>query len=112
MVHVKSSQFLCNLHKYVWKAKLILLHMLEHVLSFVRYRSHIYFLNIACHFSISIGGMFTYVSGANFFGEIVEWSGFALACWSLPGLAFAIFTALNIGPRAIQHHRYSKTFFV
>ena len=50
--------------------------------------------------------MFTYVSGANFFGEIVEWSGFALACWSLPSLAFAVFTALNIGPRAIQHHRY------
>ncbi|KAK2567432.1 3-oxo-5-alpha-steroid 4-dehydrogenase 1, partial [Acropora cervicornis] len=42
------------------------------------------------------GGVFTYVSGANFFGEIVEWSGFALACWSLPSLAFAVFTALNI----------------
>ena len=54
--------------------------------------------------------MFTYVSGANFFGEIVEWSGFALACWSLPSLAFATFTALNIGPRAIQHHRYLMNF--
>ena len=54
--------------------------------------------------------MFTYVSGANFFGEIVEWSGFALACWSLPSLAFAVFTALNIGPRAIQHHRYMNEF--
>ena len=50
--------------------------------------------------------MFTYVSGANFFGEIVEWTGFALACWSLPSLAFVSFTALNIGPRAIQHHKY------
>ncbi|XP_068683526.1 3-oxo-5-alpha-steroid 4-dehydrogenase 1-like isoform X1 [Montipora foliosa] len=57
-------------------------------------------------YKIPKGGMFTYVSGANFFGEIVEWSGFALACWSLPSLAFAVFTALNIGPRAIQHHRW------
>ena len=50
--------------------------------------------------------MFTYVSGANFFGEIVEWAGFAIACWSLPSLAFFLFTAFNIGPRAVQHHRY------
>ena len=27
--------------------------------------------------------MFEYVSGANFFGEIVEWTGFAIATWSL-----------------------------
>lgn len=62
-------------------------------------------------YKIPLGGMFTYVSGANFFGEIIEWSGFALACWSLPSLAFAVFTALNIGPRAIQHHKwYLKKF--
>ena len=51
------------------------------------------------------GGMFEYVSGANFFGEMVEWAGFAVACWSLPALAFALFTWSNIGPRAVQHHR-------
>lgn len=58
-----------------------------------------------CNFYLP-GGMFTYVSGANFFGEIVEWAGFAIACWSLPSLAFFLFTAFNIGPRAVQHHRY------
>lgn len=31
-----------------------------------------------------LGGMFQYVSGANFFGEILEWTGFAIASWSLP----------------------------
>ena len=64
-------------------------------------------MHILTIFSV-LGGMFTYVSGANFFGEIVEWSGFALACWSIPSLSFAVFTALNIGPRAIQHHKYVK----
>ncbi len=51
------------------------------------------------------GGLFKHVSAANFFGEIVEWAGFALAqgC-SLPSLAFAVFTFANIGPRAKQHH--------
>ena len=30
------------------------------------------------------GGMFEFVSGANFFGEILEWTGFAVASWSFP----------------------------
>lgn len=46
------------------------------------------------------GGMFEYVSGANFFGEIVEWAGFAIAAWSLPAAAFALFTFFNIGTLA------------
>ncbi|XP_066266760.1 3-oxo-5-alpha-steroid 4-dehydrogenase 1-like [Branchiostoma lanceolatum] len=57
-------------------------------------------------YKIPQGGMFTYVSGANFFGEIVEWTGFAIACWSLPAAAFAVFTASNIGPRAYRHHKW------
>lgn len=32
-------------------------------------------------YKIPRGGMFEYVSGANFFGETLEWTGFALACW-------------------------------
>ena len=58
-------------------------------------------------YKIPYGGMFNYVSGANFFGEILEWFGFALATgFALPSLTFASFTALNIGPRAIQHHKW------
>ncbi|CAI4228514.1 unnamed protein product [Auanema sp. JU1783] len=57
-------------------------------------------------YKIPRGGLFEYVSGANYFGEIVEWLGFALVARSLPSVAFAIFTISNIGPRAIQHHRY------
>ena len=49
--------------------------------------------------------MFEYVSGANFFGEIVEWTGFAIASWSGIAAAFAFFTFCNIGPRALQHHQ-------
>lgn len=49
--------------------------------------------------------MFEYVSGANFFGEIVEWLGFALYAQSLPALAVVIGSASNIGPRAWSHHQ-------
>ncbi|WKX99923.1 hypothetical protein Q1695_014639 [Nippostrongylus brasiliensis] len=57
-------------------------------------------------YKIPRGGMFEYVSGANFFGEIVEWFGYALMSGSLPAIAFAMFTASNIGPRAVHHHRW------
>lgn len=57
----------------------------------------------------SLGGMFEYVSGANFFGEIVEWLGFAVANGSLPAYSFFFFTLCNIGPRAVHHHRYVVT---
>lgn len=57
------------------------------------------------------GGLFRYVSCPNHLGEIIEWSGFALACWNLPAAAFAIWTAANLGPRAWAHHRwYQKRF--
>lgn len=55
--------------------------------------------------SFSAGGLFEYVSGANYFGEIVEWFGYALATWSLPALSFAVFSLCFIGPRAYYHHR-------
>lgn len=58
------------------------------------------------------GGLFTHVSAANFFGEILEWFGFAMAQgFSPPALAFALFTFANIGPRGKQHHDdYLKRF--
>ncbi|KAG9483980.1 hypothetical protein GDO78_009736 [Eleutherodactylus coqui] len=62
-------------------------------------------------YKIPQGGMFNFVSGANFLGEIVEWYGYAIATWSLPAFAFAFFTMCCIGPRAYHHHRfYLQTF--
>mmetsp|Transcript_4338 Transcript_4338/g.12155 ORF Transcript_4338/g.12155 Transcript_4338/m.12155 type:complete len:270 (-) Transcript_4338:82-891(-) len=55
-------------------------------------------------YKIPHGGAFRLVSAANYFGEIVEWTGFAIASSSLAGLSFALFTFSNIGPRGYQHH--------
>lgn len=62
-------------------------------------------------YRIPEGGLFHYVSSANFFGEIVEWTGFAIAAWSLPAMAFAFFTFCNIGPRGVHHHQYYREKF-
>uniref|UniRef100_A0A673TBG7 3-oxo-5alpha-steroid 4-dehydrogenase (NADP(+)) n=1 Tax=Suricata suricatta TaxID=37032 RepID=A0A673TBG7_SURSU len=62
-------------------------------------------------YRIPQGGLFTYVSGANFLGEIIEWIGFALATWSLPALAFAFFSLCFLGLRAFHHHRFYLKMF-
>ena len=51
------------------------------------------------------GGLFRYVTSANYLGEFVEWSGYALLTWSLGGLAFAVWTFANLAPRARSIHR-------
>lgn len=57
------------------------------------------------------GGLFRYVTSANYLGEIIEWTGFAILSWSLPGLVFVIWTFANLGPRAKSlHGRYISEF--
>ena len=57
-------------------------------------------------YRIPQGGAYRLVSCPNYLGEIVEWCGWAIATWSLPGLAFAVYTAANLAPRAIANHRW------
>ena len=57
-------------------------------------------------YKISHGGLYRYISCPNYFGEIIEWFGWALATWSLPGLAFAVWTFANLAPRAWSHHKW------
>lgn len=52
------------------------------------------------------GGLYRWVSCPNYLGEIVQWTGWALATWSLPGLGFAVWTAANLIPRARTNHRW------
>ncbi len=57
------------------------------------------------------GGLFRYVSSPHYLGEILEWTGWAILTWSLPGLAFAVFTFANLAPRALSHHQWYKSTF-
>lgn len=55
-------------------------------------------------YRIPYGGLFRWISCPNYFGEILEWIGWAIATWSIPGLAFAVWTFANLAPRARMHH--------
>lgn len=62
-------------------------------------------------YEIPRGGLFELISCANYGAEIIEWSGFAIACWSLPAAAFAWYTFSNIGPRGYKHHLWYQEKF-
>lgn len=62
-------------------------------------------------YKIPTGGLFKYVSCPNLLGEIIEWLGFAILTWSLPGLVFVIWTFANVAPRAISHHKWYLSKF-
>jgi steroid 5-alpha-reductase/3-oxo-5-alpha-steroid 4-dehydrogenase 1 len=62
-------------------------------------------------YKIPRGGLYERISCPNYFGELLEWCGWALATWSLAGLAFAVFTAANLVPRAFTNHRWYRATF-
>jgi hypothetical protein len=64
------------------------------------------------------GGLFTVISAANLFGEIVEWAGYAIVCTAVAGPvgaavggSFAAYVFANLAPRCVATHRwYLKRF--
>ncbi len=62
-------------------------------------------------YAIPHGGLYRFITCPNYFGELVEWSGWALASWSLGGVAFAFYTAANLVPRAVANHAWYKDRF-
>ncbi|MEQ9301005.1 MAG: DUF1295 domain-containing protein [Cyclobacteriaceae bacterium] len=62
-------------------------------------------------YAIPRAGLFNWISCPNYFGEIIEWTGFAIAAASLPAASFAIWTAANLIPRALNHHDWYQEKF-
>lgn len=57
------------------------------------------------------GWLFKYISCPHYFGELLEWGGWAVMTWSVPGLAFFIFTFANLFPRAVRTHKWYREHF-
>ena len=56
-------------------------------------------------------GFYRYVTSANYFGELVEWTGFALLTASPAAWVFVWWTAANLVPRADAiYKRYCEEF--
>lgn len=57
------------------------------------------------------GGLYRWISSPNYFGEMLEWMGFAMAAHTAAGWAFFAFTVANLLPRAVSHHRWYREQF-
>ncbi len=62
-------------------------------------------------YKIPQGGLYRWITSPNYFGELIEWTGWALSAWTLPAWAFLYFTATNLVPRAISHHKWYQERF-
>ncbi len=63
-------------------------------------------------YKVPYGALYRWISCPNYLGEIIMWIGWAVATWSLPGLAFAIWTMANLVPRARAHHTWYREHFL
>eukprot|EP00553_Chaetoceros_curvisetus_P002931 CAMPEP_0204628590 /NCGR_PEP_ID=MMETSP0717-20131115/16194_1 /ASSEMBLY_ACC=CAM_ASM_000666 /TAXON_ID=230516 /ORGANISM="Chaetoceros curvisetus" /LENGTH=134 /DNA_ID=CAMNT_0051645255 /DNA_START=26 /DNA_END=430 /DNA_ORIENTATION=- len=110
-----QSQYLCQFHAYPWsyyKSPNFIIGLVLFIIGFtINIQSDTILQNLrnappVNTYKIPIGGLYQYVSCANFLGEIVEWFGFAIASNSLPAWAFFAWVCANLIPRAILHHEW------
>jgi steroid 5-alpha reductase family enzyme len=62
-------------------------------------------------YKIPHGFLFDYVTCANYFGEIVQWFGFALAAQTPAAWTFVLWTLSNLIPRANRNHAWYVSKF-
>jgi 3-oxo-5-alpha-steroid 4-dehydrogenase 1 len=57
------------------------------------------------------GFLFLWINSSNYFGELLEWLGFAILTWSFAGFVFFCWAFANLVPRAkAVHYRYYQLF--
>ena len=57
-------------------------------------------------YKIPRGWLYEKVSCPNYLGEFMVWFGWAIATWSMGGVAFVLWTLANLIPRALTNHKW------
>ena len=57
------------------------------------------------------GGLFKYITNPSYFSELMSFTGFAIATWSLGAVFVLLVSAANLIPRAFQVHRWYQEKF-
>eukprot|EP00689_Sawyeria_marylandensis_P001967 EC822795.1.p1 GENE.EC822795.1~~EC822795.1.p1 ORF type:complete len:184 (-),score=34.36 EC822795.1:86-637(-) len=62
-------------------------------------------------YRIPYGGLFKYISAANYWGELVEWLGMWICLQNCASFSFFFATFGNLGTRSISTHKWYKEKF-
>lgn len=62
-------------------------------------------------YRIPEGGLFKYVTNPSYFSELMSFTGFAIATWSLGAVFVLLVSAANLIPRAFQVHQWYRDKF-
>ena len=62
-------------------------------------------------YRIPRGGLFRYVTNPSYFSELLSFTGFAIATWSLGAVFVLLVSSANLIPRAFQVHRWYREKF-
>lgn len=62
-------------------------------------------------YKIPSGFLFNYITSPNYFGEIIQWTGFAILLGAAAGWLFVVWTIANLVPRAWSHLQWYKRTF-
>jgi 3-oxo-5-alpha-steroid 4-dehydrogenase 1 len=62
-------------------------------------------------YRIPEGGLFKYVTNPSYFSELLSFTGFAIATWSLGAVFVLLVSAANLVPRAFQVHQWYREKF-
>ncbi len=62
-------------------------------------------------YKVPHGGFFRFVSCPNYLGEVIEWVGFAIMTWSLPGVIYAVWVSLALFSTGLGTHRWYRQHF-
>ena len=107
--YVTSPQFLVGIGVFVtgvainWQSDHILTNLRSKSSSSTSQSNN----NNNTQYVIPHGGLFRFVSNPHYFGELLEWTGFAVACHpSAAAWSFVTFSAANLIPRAVAHHQW------
>ena len=62
-------------------------------------------------YRIPQGFLYSKISCPNHLGEIIEWLGYAIMSYNIAALAFVVWTAANLIPRSLAHHKWYNAYF-
>ncbi len=114
-----NAYWICNIGNYNFNWQHLIKYFIGAIIFFIgffiHYRSDEMLIQLrkpgSDDYVIPQGFLFNYICSPNYLGEIIMWTGFAIASWSLAAALFVLFTIANLLPRSVSHLKWYREHF-